>query len=506
MRLGFGRIAQETNALSPLSTTLDDFRRTHLHYGAELLQRCQRGGVEVEGFLAAAELSGFVEEASRQAQVVPLLSAWAVPSGPLTQDTLQHLIDELRQALLESAPLDGLYLSLHGAMGAHACVDPEAEIVEMAREVLGEGIPIVVSLDLHAQVTKRLVDAVDALVAYRTNPHRDHRETGRRSARLLVQAASGASRPSMAWRSLPMILGGGTTVDFLPTMRPLFRRLKSMERDPRVLSASLLMCHPWNDHPDLGWSVLVVTDAAPELGARLAEELAEAAWAVRHVEPPRFPGPVEALDAIRASRLRRRFGTACICDASDVVGAGAAGENTHLLRALLEHGAGLRSYLPLRDPHAVDQLWDSTQETQLQVGGRIDPDRNPPLAVRGRVRVQATRPTLGRVVVLELGDVALVLTEGPPLAMKPSFYSELGLSPWAADIVVVKSFFPFRLYFLAHNRQTFYVRTHGVTDLDAATTLRFNDPVHPAQQVSDWRPADRRRRSESQTAPVRELD
>jgi microcystin degradation protein MlrC len=458
MRLAFARIAQETNTLSPLSTTMDDFRATHFHRGSALMDRCVPGGAELPAFLADAELSGFVRRARREAE------------------------------------LDGLYLSLHGAMGAHGHADPEADILERVRQVLGPDVPVVVSLDLHAQVTQRLIDAIDGLVAYHTNPHRDHADTGRRAGQLLLDIASGRARPTLAWRSLPMILGGGTTVDFLPTMRPLFRRLKKLSRSRGVLAASLLMCHPWNDHPDLGWSVVVITDDDPERAERLADELAMAAWGVREVEVPAFVGPVEALNTIRASKLRRRFGTACICDASDVVGAGAAGENTHLLRALLDHGQGLRSYLPLRDAQAVDQLWDATETVELAVGGRIDPQRNPAVTLRGRVRHRSHRPVLGRVVVLEAGDQALVLTEGPPLAMKPAFYSDVGLNPWKADVVVVKSFFPFRLYFVAHNRQTLYVRTHGVTDLDAAMGLSFNDPVHPAQQVDCWRPADRRRR------------
>ncbi len=499
MRIAFGRVAQETNALSPLPTTLDDFHRTHFHQGQELMALCVPGGSELPGFLADAELSGFVEVARSQAELVPLFSAWAVPSGPLTAHTLEHLVGKLERQLREAGPLDGLFLSLHGAMGAQGCEDPEAELLERARAVVGPNTRIVLSLDLHGQVTRRMIEAVDGLVAYRTNPHRDHASTGRRAGCLLLDAVAGRVRPTVAWRTLPMLIGGGTTVDFLPTMRPLFRRLSQLERQPEVLSASLFMCHPWNDHPDLGWSVVVITDGDAGLAERLAEELADMAWGVRTVEAPAFVGPEEAIAAVRSRRLRRRFGTACLCDASDVVGAGAAGENTRLLRALLEHGKGLRAYLPLRDSVAVEALWqaDLDLDHELQVGGHIDLEHNPAVRVRGRIRHRSERSTLGRTVVLDTGDIALVLTEGPPLAMKPAFYSDLGLSCWAADVVVVKSFFPFRLYFLAHNRQTLYVRTRGVTDLDAANALSFNDAVHPKDRVEDWRPADRRRRGVS---------
>ena len=106
--------------------------------------------------------------------------------------------------------------------------------------------------------------------------------------------------------------------------------------------------------------------------------------------------------------------------------------------------------------------------------------------------------TFGRVVVLSMGDVRLEVTEGAPLAMKPSFYSEVGLNPWKADVVVVKSFFPFRLFFLPQLRKAFYVKTKGITDLDAAYGLDFDDPIHPRDAVEDWRPTDLKRRGSRQ--------
>ncbi len=101
----------------------------------------------------------------------------------------------------------------------------------------------------------------------------------------------------------------------------------------------------------------------------------------------------------------------------------------------------------------------------------------------------------GRVVVLDLGHVQLILTELPPLPIKPSFYADLGLSPWRADLVIVKNFFHYRVYFALVHRKSIPVRTRGASDLDLPVTRGvFNDPVYPRDPVSDWRPADRRRR------------
>lgn len=498
-RLAFLRVAQETNAHSPVRSTLADFERTHWFEGEALLRRCQPDGVEVPGFLKNAELSGLVravrDVAGGRIALVPLFSAWAIPGGPLAADALEALRARVREALTRAGPVDGVFISLHGAMNAEGEDDPEARFLEEIRAVVGPEVPIAITLDLHAQLTRRLVEQVDILSAYRTNPHRDHARTGYRAGAMLAKRLLGLARPVLAWRTLPLVLGGGTTIDVAPTMRPLFRHMTRMERHPKVLDASLLTCHLWARDPELGWAAVVMTDGEVDLAEALAEDLADRAWGVRHAQPPTFPDPEQAIARVRRARLRRGLGTVCMCDASDIVGAGAAGENTRLLRALIEQAPDLVSYVPLRDPHTLDAIADRPDGAVVDVvlGGRLDPE-NPPLPLRATILRRAAHPVFGRMAVLVHHGVHVVLTEGQPLAMKPAFFTHVGLSPWAADVVVVKSLFPFRLYFLLHNRQTLYVRTEGATDLDRVRTLRFDHPVHPLHAVADWRPTDRRRR------------
>jgi microcystin degradation protein MlrC len=185
-----------------------------------------------------------------------------------------------------------------------------------------------------------------------------------------------------------------------------------------------------------------------------------------------------------------------IADASDVVTAGAPGDSTHLLRALVEDGAGMRAYAAVRDPAAIAELWPRAvgDVVATSIGGRLDPASSSPLPVRGTVAAKVERPGFGRNVVLAVGDVRVVVTEGPAMVMRPSFYKEVGLDPWKADIVVVKNFFPFLLFFLPYNRKTIFVRTRGVTDFDAAFRLPFDGPIWPRDQVADWRARDAERR------------
>jgi microcystin degradation protein MlrC len=345
-----------------------------------------------------------------------------------------------------------------------------------------------VTHDLHAALTEARVRVCDVLSLYRTNPHRDHRRTGRLAARGLLAMLRDGARPESAWRSLPMILGGGTTVDLLPPVRSIFQRLSALHEDRRVLTAGVTFCHVWNDEPALGWASHVTTRGERALAEELAEELAERLWAVRNEAPPAFSTIEDAIREARAATLARKLGCVVISDASDVVSAGAEGDNLLVLKALFEDARDLASFVPLRDAAAAETLSQAAEGSFVRValGGTWE--------VEGKVRQRRVHPVIGKTAVFDLGHVKVVVTEGPPLAVKPSFYSDLGLSPWRADVVVVKNFFPFRMFFLPMARKVIYVKTKGATDLDAAFGLPFDGPVHPRDAVPDWRPRDRQRR------------
>jgi microcystin degradation protein MlrC len=504
-RIAFARIMQETNALSPVPTTLHDFEGSYYLEGDALL-RAVTDGPEVPGFFKRAELAGFVQAArARAAEIepVPLLAAWASSGGPLSKDCFETLEARLVEQLRRAGRIDGMYFALHGAMGAEGIADPESRLLRSVREVIGQ-VPIVVSHDLHGNITRARTLAADAIVAYQTNPHRDHARVGAKAGRIAIGTVLGELRPTMAWRSLPMILGGGKTIDFLAPMRAVFRRMRRAERHGEILAASTLMAHPWNDDPALGWSTVVVGNGDHAAAERLADELAELCWERRHEQPPAFPAAREAIAEARAAKLRRKLGCVVMADASDVVTAGAPGDSTHLLRALLEHATGLVTYCAVRDPHAIAKLWANSagDRVALAIGGSLDPARSTPLPVVGTVAGKYDQHGFGKTVVLAVEHLRIVITEGPAMVMRPSFYKQVGLSPWKADIVVVKNFFPFLMFFLPYNRKTLFVRTRGTTDFDAAFQLHFDGPMHPRDVVDDWRPRDRLRRGVDTSATL----
>jgi microcystin degradation protein MlrC len=389
-----------------------------------------------------------------------------------------------------------------------AAETPESEIVRRVREVVGPTMPVAVSLDLHGLITNALVEQSTFIQGYQTNPHRDHAAVGARCARVLADTARGLIAPAMAWRSLPMILGGGNTVDFLKPLRPIFKRMKSLERDDAVLGTTLMTVHPWNRHPEVGWATLVAVDTKKEDAMSLAEQaavgLAQMAWDVRHQLPPTMRTPEDALERARRRTVLRKTGVVVISDASDVTSAGAPGENTALVKAFIE-ARDLRCFTTLRDPAVVDELFKAQRrvgdDVDVILGGKLDRTRGQGLPVHARIERLASAHGIGRHTVLAVDNCRIVVVEGPAMAVKPLYYKEAGLNPWTADVVMVKNFFPFLLFFAPLMRDVIFVRTAGVTDFDAAFTLDFAGPVHPRDRVEEWESTDRRRRALHATPP-----
>ncbi len=495
MRIGIARINSETNAFSPEATRLDDFERFHLLDAAGVAKATGRFRAELPGLALNAELSGARRAISKAgAEAVPLMSAWALPSGPLTEATERALVHRLLDAIDGAGPLDGIYLALHGAMRSEAGGEPEERILEAVKKA-HPGLKIAVSYDLHGQMTAPKVELPDVVTAYRTNPHRDLRRVGARSADLLVRTLRGEARPTVAWRTLPLVFGGGSTLDFLMPMRKVFRLLKQMEKDPRVLYASAFTVHVWSDSKDLGWSAVVLTDGDQALAERLAEEIADALWSVRDVPGPDLHEPAEAFALAERSRLARKTGAVFFSDTGDVVGAGALGESTHVLAEALRHPR-LTTYVPIRDREVVGDLWERSvgDAVKVRVGGKLAPEVHAPLELEGRLIHRGESDYFGRHVTIDAGPAQVIVTEQAPYTLKPSFWTDAGLSPWKADVIVVKSLFHFRIYHAHIARKYVGVRCGGTTDFDAFRSVDFREAVHPIAPVRDWRPADRRRR------------
>jgi microcystin degradation protein MlrC len=495
LRVAYGRIFHEANTFSPLVTGREAFDNGLYLAGDDLARATTLRGSELPGFFPHAELTGFVQaaRAAGGVETVPLASYMAVPSGPIARAAFESILEDQLERLSRAqaqAPLDGVYLALHGSMEVQDLPEaPEAAIVRRVRAVIGPDAKVAASFDLHANLAGAALESLDVLIGYRTNPHWDLAPTGFRAGNRLIRALRGRVRPVHAWRKLPLVLGGGNTIDFLDPMRGVFRWMRALEDDPRVLSASLFMVHPYTRAEDLGWAAHVCTDGDPALADRLADQLAERAWAERDVPLPPMRSVREAIEDAKRSRWRR-LGPVTFVDVDDIVGAGAPGGNTHLFKGLLEADSGLRAYVPVHDPALVAQCLalevGSAQEFTL----RGTPGYGMP-EVPFRATVAAKhRGEMGAKVRLDAGTTHLIVTDFPPLPIHPKFWREVDLDPRRADVIVQKNFFHYRLFYAAISFDHVPVVSDGATSFGRVRSRAYRFPTHPGSRVDDWRAID----------------
>jgi microcystin degradation protein MlrC len=492
LRIAYGRIFHEANAFSPLLTTREDFERMHYLEGDALARATTLAASEITGYLAHAELTGFVQAARLAGGVttIPLLSALAVPGGPLVRACFESILDDLLGRLADAEPVDGVYLALHGSMEVQGLDEaPEAYILRRVRAVVGDVVKLAVSYDLHANLSPGTVDPADILIGYRTNPHWDLAPTGFRAGNRLIRTLRGQVRPVHAWRKLPIVLGGGVEIDFLPPMRSVFRYLRGLEKDPRILAASTFMVHPYTSAENLGWAVHVTTDGDVALASATADALADRVWAQRDVELPPMHSAAEAILEVERSPWRH-IGPVSLVDVDDIVGAGAPGGNTRIVRALIESKTALVAYVPVHDPEAVKLAWEAPTGTRVSLLLRGTPGYGQPEVLLEGI-VQTKRKTdFGRTVRFDAASIHVAITERPPLPIHPTFWRELGLSPRKADLIVQKNFFHYRIFYATSSFRHLPVVTGGATSLDEVRARERAAALRRGWNVTEWRLAE----------------
>jgi len=349
--IAVAELIQETNVVLPIKMTVDDFV---LNYGEDMISAGIKEKKMVGGFLAAVKDFG-----AGKITVVPIMRARADAGGPIEKEVYDRFKREILEGLRGIKKLDGIYLSLHGAMGVEGLYDPEGDLLQAIRDEYGANLPIGTSYDLHANMTEEKATLATFIVGFKTNPHRDQFAAGYSAGKILVKTVQGEIQPTMTVNKMKLLRGGGQNMDFLPPMDSIFNRMKEMEKLPGVLSVSNFMVHIWLDEPGLGWGTVAVTDNDKALADKLADEIADLNWSVRDVQvTQKLYSPSEAVKAARNSWFERLTGTTVFCDLSDAVGAGAPGESTRILKALVEEVPDLVSYIPIRDSQAVNELWD----------------------------------------------------------------------------------------------------------------------------------------------------
>ena len=274
MRIAIAEIGQETGSFTPVLTTVDTFRQYGMYEGEALLAKRAQGDGTVAGFFRRAKEEDF------RFEPVPLISAWAGASGPLSADTLDFFRERITTHLQKAGKLDGFFFSMHGAAAAESDPDVEGALLEAARAVIGPDVPIISPLDHHGSVTRRMMAHLNGLVGHRTQPHHPD-DTGYWAAKMLFAVLRGELRPTMAWHRIPMMSHQEQFLTARGPMKVWFDRARAFEREPKVVACSPFPMQPWLDVPEGGWTTVVVTNDDMALAQQISAELAGMVWDMR---------------------------------------------------------------------------------------------------------------------------------------------------------------------------------------------------------------------------------
>lgn len=374
----------------------------------------------------------------------PALVGRALPGPVVTAEAYSRLLTELLERLAEGPAPDGVFLDLHGAMSVEGLDDPEADLVERVRSVVGPRALLSAALDLHGNVSERLVAACDLLTGYRTAPHVDVDETRERAVRNLLTRLAHGGRPVTAWVPVPVLLPGEQTSTRVEPAASIYAEVPRTEGVPGVLDASIWIGYAWADSARSRASVVVTGDDGAVV-AREAERLAGVLWKRRDAFT--FVAPTGTLEECLATALASSDRPFFVSDTGDNPTAGGAGDATWTLARLLEHpgftGPDGPSvvYASLPGPAAVEAAVAAGVggTVTVTVGAAVDDVHEGPVSFAAEVRaVHHGDPVAGPTVVLRRGGVdVIVTTRRKPFHLRADFL-ELGIEPLDADVVVVK--------------------------------------------------------------------
>jgi microcystin degradation protein MlrC len=489
------RFMHETNTFSRVMTDMVLIRRRDFHLEDEIPQAFGGTRSALGATFEAADKYGW--------SLIHPVSANPNPSGVVTDDAFETIAAMILDAIDMKGPIDGVLLHLHGAMVAQSHEDAEGELLARLRDKLGSQVPVVVTLDLHANVTQRMAENANALIAFRTYPHVDMYERAWQGADLLDRAIKREIRPVTMIARRPMIYGLDRGRHRSPPMAELLARAERIEQRGDALAVSICAGFSRADIRDVGPSVTVTTDGADPHGQAIAESFMDHAWETRDFSSFTLLSVAAAV----ALAKQGKFGDKplLVADYTDNPGGGGYGDATAFLKGLVEGGVDGVAFHAICDPDAVSQGMRAGvgTKTALTLGGKTDPLMGGgPLTLDGEIvcltngKFIAHGPMGGGVernygpsMVFRVGGIDIVVITNNGQATDLGQFRSLGIDPTLYRTVAVKSMQHFRAAFEPIAREVVLVDTGALCSEIYTPELftKVRRPVWPLDPIADPR-------------------
>lgn len=375
MRIVTDTFSHESSTFTPVATDRGAYEsRSGYLCGEAVLTTFRDTNTPVGGFIEGAHAHRF--------ELIPSIFAEPHPSGPTGRALFDEILAELLDGIRAAGDIDGVLLELHGSMVAEGIPDADGHILGAVRDVVGSHVPIVAQLDIHTNLSTRMIEAADVLIGRETYPEVDQAARGRECADVLVRIVRDGLQPAMRACFLPMMWGMNQVTADAP-MNETIERLHEIKTRPGIVCASVATCFPLADVPCMGASVTVVADDDPDLAQSCADELGAWIFDQRHSWHLPRRSTREVLAQIHVDGAF----PAVLADRDDNTGGGSPGDSTGMLRTFVEAGLRDACVLYMVDPESVAACHAAGvgATVDLQVGGKSSPVQGEPVPMRARV-------------------------------------------------------------------------------------------------------------------------
>lgn len=497
MRIGIIGLLHESNTFLAQPTEIDSFERVTLARGSEIVSLFENSHHELGGFLQG--LGSFDQTERKSIEIVPIFVGRALPSGTITANCWDTLIDNILTELNQAGQLDGLLLAPHGATVSESAPDADGDWLSKVRHYVGKEIPLIATCDPHANLSPRMVEACDAILAYRTNPHLDQKQRGRQAAELLVQTIRGEVLPTMQAIFPPLAISIDRQMTDEWPLKELCEFADQQLENPNLITNSVILGFPYADVVEMGSAVIAVTNNDRSAAQQYAGQLAERLWSHRHDLTAQLQEIDDALNECRGYDE-----PVCLLDMGDNVGGGSSADGTLIAQALHQRHE-FEAVVCLFDPQVVAQAeqFGVGDVGTFFVGGKTDKLHGDPFTAEfeiisfhdGKFRETEVRHggfsefDQGKTVVLKTNTkLTVIVTSRRMVPFSLQQIRSCGLDPASFQILVAKGVnAPVAAYreVCSHYLR---VNTPGSTCADM-TQLEFQyrrKPLFPFEQDCEW--------------------
>jgi len=445
--IAIAELKQETNTSAP-KTTLKDFEDFHLYFDGQIKIGLGSSNSEIAGFYDVLE--------KRNVEIIPIIATFAVSGGPVEKNTFDYLTHHLIAKLTAIGKLDGILIALHGALVTEDFQDGDAEILRQVRTVVGSNIPICVTMDLHANITKSKIALATTISGFHTCPHIDLKTTGIRAANLLMGILDNEIVPTMELVKIPLVIPASNHIDFEPGPYKDVLDFAFSKVTDSIMDISVFTVQPWLDIEEVGWAVVVIANNSKNDASKTALLIAKNIWNKRELlSSTKLVNPREAI----LLALKEKEGPIVLSDLADGTMAGSPGDSPVVLRAAIEIAPEKTLFITICDPDFAERAktLGSGKIIFSNIGATWGKLFYDPLKITGEIisvdyaefiftqkSYLGMKMKMGLTALIKISNIYLVVTSNPATTTDPAFYAAVGLDVFDAQIVIVKTHAGFR--------------------------------------------------------------